>query len=195
MGYHNAVLFIANWSHVAERPFRVGVTMALYTDDRDLKPVYYGGWRLLAQALRPPFPTEQARVRQFKEATVKAITGLVEAGAVTRLEAVPANYRHQRYLLDLTPADATHGVAPDANLVGGMTCQPHRGIQEEYLEESVELVFESTDRARPDKPSIPNPCHLHPGTPLAGGGCHYCEQEAASGRAIIRHSSGEWGYA
>ena len=100
MGASNVVAAYTYWrARLSHRDLHALVFMAVTALDSDRPPVYYGGWEAVAQALGLDLEGNRASA---KRTTVKALTALTEAGAVTSSGTARAGVRAE-YALNLVP--------------------------------------------------------------------------------------------
>ncbi len=152
MGASNVKLVYAQWGHLADRPFRLLVHMALVTldDDRDGRPArrYWQGREALAGALGRSLPspddtTDDARARRAAafEAVRSALKSLVDAGAVARGDSVARSGHRAEYVLHLVIPQPQGQPAPEAQaqpVVRPRLSLPPRSSEEEPQEQHQE---------------------------------------------------------
>lgn len=100
MGASNVIAAYTYWrGRLSHRDLHALVFMAVTALDSDRPPVYYGGWEAVARALGLDLEGNPASA---KRTTVKALTALTEAGAITSSGTARAGIRAE-YALNLAP--------------------------------------------------------------------------------------------
>ncbi|GAA3684034.1 hypothetical protein [Micrococcus yunnanensis] len=100
MGASNVIAAYTYWrDRLSHRDLHALVFMAVTALDSDRPPVYYGGWEAVARALGLDLEGNPASA---KRTTVKALTALTEAGAITSSGTARAGIRAE-YALNLAP--------------------------------------------------------------------------------------------
>lgn len=102
MGAQNVAKVFAHWRHLKHREARALTYMALIALDADKPPVYFGGWKAVAEALG--LDTEGKRASS-QEAFRQTIAQLTSAGAVVSSREARLGVRAE-YALTLDPGQS-----------------------------------------------------------------------------------------
>ncbi len=122
MGARHVSDVYAQWSHLADRPFRVLVYMALVAKDASTEPAYWGGREGLCIALGLPETDTSYRIAR------RAVHDLESAGAIERKYRGHAGKRSE-YRVVVTPrkGDTTVPLTPVDNEDKGGHHSPPKG--------------------------------------------------------------------